>query len=86
MGKTNLTIQLDEQVVREARVVAARRGTSVSRLVAQELTELVANDQRYEAARQRATDLMARAESHGGRTWTRPDLYSERFDRNAKRG
>ena len=30
MAKTNLTIQLDEEVIRRARIVAAKRGTSVS--------------------------------------------------------
>ena len=34
MAKTNLTLQLDEGVIRRARIVAAKRGTSVSALVA----------------------------------------------------
>ena len=37
MAKTNLTLQLDEEVIRRARIVAAKRGTSVSALVAREL-------------------------------------------------
>jgi hypothetical protein len=34
MAKTNLTLQLDEDVIRRPRIVAAKRGTSVSALVA----------------------------------------------------
>ncbi len=37
MTKRNLTVQLDEDVIQQAKVLAARRGTSVSTLVAPEL-------------------------------------------------
>lgn len=81
MAKTNLTLQLDKEVVRRARVVAAKRGTSVSALVARELAELADQDERYELARLRAEELMVKAKPRGGRTWTRDDLYAERLDR-----
>ncbi len=86
MAKTNLTVQLDEAVVRRAKVVAAKRGTSVSALVAHELTELVAEDERYDTARQRAIELMDQATPRGGRSWTRDDLYAERLDRHGRPG
>lgn len=82
MTKSNLTLQLDDEVVRRARVLAAKRGTSVSGLVARELARLVADDERYEDARRAATQLMAKARSRGGRSWTRDDLYAERVDRS----
>jgi hypothetical protein len=84
MAKTNLTIQLDTDVIQRARVVAAKRGTSVSALVARQLTELVAQDERYEAAYRDERDAWAKARSHGGRTWTRDDLYAERLDRHGR--
>jgi len=86
VAKTNLTVQLDAEVVRRAKVVAARRGTSVSALVARRLDELVAEDERYEAARQRAVELMDQVKPHGGRNWTRDELYAERLDRYGRRG
>lgn len=79
--KTNLTIQLDAEVVRRAKVLAAKRGTSVSGMVARELEELMAEDERYEAARERARELMVNPQPLGGRNWTRDDIYSERLDR-----
>lgn len=82
MAKTNLTIQLDERVIRRARVVAAKRGTSVSALVARELDDLVEREDRYEEARQRAIQLMAAAAPRGARGWTRDDIYAERLDRH----
>ena len=77
--RRNLTIQLDEAVVRRARIVAAKRGTSVSALVAKELDRLVAQEDRYDEARRRAVELMEQAQPHGPRTWTRDDLYAERL-------
>ena len=81
MAKTNLTIQLDQSVVQRARVAAARRGTSISALVARQLEELVEREDRYEDARRRASELMDTAKRRGGRGWTRDDIYAERLDR-----
>jgi hypothetical protein len=81
MAKSNLTLQLDADVIRRARVLAARQGTSLSALVARELGALVEREARYEDARQRAVDLMAAATSRGGRSWTRDDLYADRINR-----
>lgn len=81
MSKANLTIQLDTEAIRRAKVVAAKRGTSVSALVAQELDALVARDERYEEAHRRAMELLAEAKPRGGRTWARGDLYAERVRR-----
>lgn len=73
--KRNLTVQLDEDVIQQAKVLAARRGTSVSTLVASELERLVADDGRYEDAYRRAQRALAGAASRGGRRWSRDDLY-----------
>ena len=40
----NLTVRLDEAVIRRARVVAARRGSSISRLVAEAIEELASRE------------------------------------------
>jgi hypothetical protein len=75
MARRNLTVQLDEEVIRGAKTVAAKRGTSVSGLVARELEELVAEDGRYEDARRRADQIMATSVPRGGRHWRRDDLH-----------
>jgi hypothetical protein len=38
---------------------------------------LVARDARYEEARRRAVELMAKSVAHGGRSWRREDLYQD---------
>ena len=75
MAKRNLTLQLDEDVIRRAKVLAAKRGTSVSGLVARELEHLVAQDARYEEAWHRAAEIMAGSVPRGGRTWRRDELH-----------
>jgi hypothetical protein len=77
----NLTVQLDEEVIQGARLLAARRGTSISGLIAQHITQLVAADERYERARESALRRMARSRQRGGRQWTRDELYEERLSR-----
>lgn len=75
MVKRNLTVELNEELIRKAKVVAAKQGTSVSRLVAMELEDLIERDVRYEEARKRALKALARPKSRGGRTWHREDLH-----------
>lgn len=64
--KRNLTVQLDEATIDKARVLAARRSTSMSRLVADEITRLVADDDRYRRARMIALRQLDRGFHMGG--------------------
>jgi hypothetical protein len=81
MARANLTLQMDAEVIRRARIVAAKRGTSVSALAATQLRELVDDDDRVELARARATAILEEAAQRGGRDWTRDELH----DREALR-
>jgi hypothetical protein len=47
----NLTVRLDDVVIHKARILAAKRATSISRLVADEIVRLVGEDEAYEQAR-----------------------------------
>jgi hypothetical protein len=75
MAKRNLTIQLDEATIRHAKIVAAHRGISLSGLVAQQLNELAAADDRYERARAVALEALAGATGGGTPAWHREELY-----------
>jgi Family of unknown function (DUF6364) len=75
VAKRNLTIQLDEATIRQAKIVAAHRGLSLSSLVAQQLTELAEADQRYERARTVALGALADATGGGAPGWHREELY-----------
>lgn len=76
--KRNFTIQLEEQVIHKAKVLAARRGTSVSALLAESIETMTAADERYQQAMDRALAALDDAAERGGRTWQREDLYDRR--------
>lgn len=56
--KRNLTVELDAETIRKARVLAAQRDTSISRLVASEIERLVGDADAYELARAHALVLL----------------------------
>lgn len=64
--KRNLTVQLDEVTVKKARVLAARRSTSVRTLVAQEIERLVGEDEAYQRAKAIALAQLNRGYDLGG--------------------
>jgi hypothetical protein len=64
--KRNLTVQLEDAVIHKARVLAARRATSVSRLVADEISRLVDEDDRYQEAKGQAVAALRRPFRMGG--------------------
>jgi len=53
-AKQNITVAIDGALLKRARAVAARRGLSVSALLADELRALVADDTAFESARRQA--------------------------------
>lgn len=62
----NITLTLDEETLREARVLAAQRGLSVSAFLRRELAGLVERQRGYERARLAATRRLGRGQSLGG--------------------
>jgi hypothetical protein len=64
--KQNLTIRLDGETVRKAKVLAARRSTSISGLVAAQIEALVGEDAAYDRARHQARELFERGFDLGG--------------------
>lgn len=65
MGR-NLTVHLDETTVRKAKVLAAQRSTSVSRMLAAEIARLVEEDDAYQRAEQSARAHLERGFRLGG--------------------
>ena len=73
--RQNLTIQLDQSLIRKARILAAKRDTSVSRLVASELERLVGDEEAYPAARRSALRFLSKGLHLGGRRVSRDALH-----------
>jgi hypothetical protein len=64
--KQNVTISLDRQTIRKAKIVAARRDTSISGLLAQQIEILVGEEEAYEHAERQALALLDEGLHLGG--------------------
>jgi hypothetical protein len=65
-GKQNLTISLDLKTIRMAKILAARRSTSISGLVANQIEILVGEEEAYERAERQAMSLLEQGFHLGG--------------------
>lgn len=78
MANRNITLSLDDEVLRRARVMAVERRTSLSRMLAEMLEELVERETHYVLARERN---LARLEegwnlgTGGSIRWDRDELH-----------
>ena len=74
----NITLRVDDDLLREARVLAAKQGSSISRLVADQLEQLVRRDTRYDRARSRA---LKRLRQGRDLDWSPPATRQELHER-----
>ncbi len=65
-AKQNLTISLNKKSIQKARIVAARRATSISGLVEQQIEILIGEDEAYERAQRQAMVLLEEGFHLGG--------------------
>ena len=56
--KQNITISLDRQTIRKAKVLAARRSTSISGLLAHQIDVMVGEEESYQRAERQAASLL----------------------------
>jgi uncharacterized protein DUF6364 len=76
--KTNVTLKLDADLLREARVVAAEAGRSISGLLTDQLESLVRERKAFDRARKRA---LARLRKGRDLQWTPPKSRDELHER-----
>jgi hypothetical protein len=78
MSKQNVTISLTRQTLQKVRVLAARRATSISGLLAEQIEILVGEEEAYERAQRQAMTLLGQEFHMGGVIRTRRDELHER--------
>jgi hypothetical protein len=74
----NVTLSLPVKVLRQIKRIAARRHTSVSKLLAQTLTEMATREDGYAQASVRHQTWLEQAPdlgTHGQITWSRESLH-----------
>ncbi len=76
--KQNVTLALPADKVRRLKVLAAERGSSISRMLTEALDEILDRESGYEAARRRSLAGLEQGwdlGTHGRITWTRDELH-----------
>lgn len=76
--KENVIVRLDRQTLRKAEILAAKRNTSISGLLAQHLEHLISQDEGYEQARSQAMATLDQAFHLGGNITASRDELHER--------
>jgi len=78
MDKQNVTVSLNRQTLRKAKVLAARRGSSISGLLARQIELLVGEEEAYEHARRQALALLDQGFHLGGAIRLSREQWHER--------
>lgn len=74
--KQNITLSLDQELIKKARVLAAQRQMSISQMLGQELRTIVEDADRYEWAKRKALADLKEGFHLGGKiTATREELH-----------
>ncbi len=76
--KTNITLELDSNLLREIQIAAAQEGTSVNAMVSAKLEEMVCARKDYAKARKRA---LARLKKGLDLKWSPPASREELHER-----
>jgi hypothetical protein len=78
MSKQNITVSISQQTVRKAKILAARRGSSISGLLAEQIEILVGEEEAYERAERQAGALLDQGFHLGGVIRASRDEWHER--------
>lgn len=74
--KQNITLSIEKEVIRKGKIIAAQRDTSVSKMLSDLLREKVSKEEKYEAEKRNALEMLKEGFHLGGRIdWKREHLY-----------
>lgn len=77
--KQNITLSLEKELLKKAKVVAAKKDISVTRLLSEQLAKVVSEDNQYESSKRRALAHLRKGFRLGGRILaTREELHERR--------
>jgi hypothetical protein len=77
--KQNITLSIEKDLIRKAKILAARKDTSISKLLSEELARIITGEDLYESARKRATARLKKGFHLGGKILARrEELYARR--------
>ena len=73
---TNVTLSIDEENLRQARVLALQQGTSLNAVIRQFIEEYVGDNKRYQQVTRRILQQAGQSQyDRGSHKWTRDALH-----------
>ncbi len=76
MARSTLTLSLSAEVITKAKILAAQRKTSLSRLFADCVEDLLMRDEAYQMVRRRALVYLKKGFDLGARSVSREELHA----------
>ena len=71
----NITIRMDEQLLKDVKHIAVEHDMSVSAWITQLVEQAAKRDTRYEEAKAHALKAMEEAPAYNGKTYSRDELH-----------
>ncbi len=77
--KQNITLSIEKNLIRKAKILAAKKEVSISKLLSLELARILTDEDLYESARKRATARLKKGYHLGGKILaTREEIHERR--------
>ncbi|HUV59633.1 MAG TPA: DUF6364 family protein [Desulfatiglandales bacterium] len=74
--KQNITLSIEKDIIKKGKIIAAQKDTSISKMLSEQLKQIIDREEQYEAAKRSALQTLKKGFRLGGKiTWKREDLY-----------
>lgn len=74
--KQNITLSIEKDIIKKSKIIAAQKDTSISKMLSEQLKQIIDREEQYEAAKRSALQTLKKGFRLGGKiTWKRKDLY-----------
>jgi hypothetical protein len=74
--KQNITLSIEKDIIKKGKIIAAQKDTSISKMLSEQLKQIIDREEEYEAAKRSALQTLKKGFRLGGKiTWEREDLY-----------
>jgi hypothetical protein len=64
--KQNITLSIEKEVLKKAKLMAAKKETSVTKLLTEQLAKMVSEEDQYDLAKKRALTILRKGFHLGG--------------------
>jgi len=76
--KQNITLSIQKELLKKAKLMAAKKDTSVTKLLTEQLTKMVSEDDQYDSGKKRALAILRKGFHLGGSIIAKREELHER--------